>query len=68
MSEPRASFAALGFGVTFCLAAVALLLQELNVVQLRWSVVAPIVVLVIGVVIVSSGVIMARRPDGHAAD
>ena len=68
MSEPRESFAALGFGVTFCLAAVALLLQELNVVQLRWSVVAPIVVLVIGVVIVSSGVIMARRPDGHAAD
>ena len=68
MSEPRASFAALGFGVTFCLAAVALLLQELNVVQLRWSVVAPIVVLVIGVVIVSSGVIMARRPDGHAAE
>ena len=68
MSEPRESFAALGFGVTFCLAAVALLLQELNVVQLRWSIAAPIVVLIIGVVIVSSGVIMARRPDGHAAE
>ena len=68
MSEPRESFAALGFGATFCLAAMLLLLQELNVVQLRWSIVAPIVVLVIGVVIVSSGVIMARRPDGHAAD
>ena len=68
MSEPSGSFAALGFGVTFCLAAVALLLQELNVVQLRWSIVAPIVVLVIGVVIVSSSVIMARRPDGRAAE
>ena len=68
MSEPRESFAALGFGVTFCLAAILLLLQELNVVQLRWSIVAPIVVLVIGVVIVSSGVVMARRPDGYAAE
>ena len=39
MSERRESFAAIGFGVTFCLAAVVLLLQELNVVQLRWSIV-----------------------------
>ena len=66
MSEQRQSFAALGFGVTFCLAAVALLLQELNVVQLSWSIVAPIIVLIIGVVVVSSGVMMARRPDRSA--
>jgi hypothetical protein len=68
MNEQRRSFAALGFGVTFCVAAVALLLQELHLVQLRWSIVAPIMVLVIGVVVVSSGVIMARKLDGHAAD
>ena len=68
MSEQRESFAALGFGVTFCLAAVALLLQELDVVQLRWNIVGPIMVLIIGVVVVSSGIIMARRPDGHAAE
>jgi hypothetical protein len=62
MNEQRKPFAALGFGVTFCLAALALLLQELDVVQLRWSVVAPIMVLLIGVVVVSSGLIMSRRP------
>lgn len=36
--------------------------------MLRWSIAAPIMVLVIGVAIVSSGVIMARRPEGPAAD
>ena len=68
MTEQRKSFAALGFGVTFCLAVVALLLQEFDVVQLRWSIVAPIMVLIIGVVVVGSGLIMARKPDGHAVD
>lgn len=65
MTEQRGAFAAVGFGVTFCLAGLVLLLQELEVVQLRWSIVAPILVLIIGIVVVSSGVIMSRKPEGR---
>ncbi len=68
MSERNESFAAIGFGVTFCLAAVLLLLQELSLVQLRWSIVGPIMVLVIGLVIIGSALVLARRPDDHAAE
>ena len=43
MSERRESFAALGFGVTFCLAAVLCCSGTECLVQLRWSIAGPIV-------------------------
>jgi cytochrome c oxidase subunit IV len=53
--------AALGFGVGFVLAALALLLQEFDVLTLRWSVVLPLIVMAVGLVVVLSALIGAHR-------
>lgn len=53
--------AAAGFGVAFLLTGAALLLQEFDLLSLRWSFVLAIVVITAGVAVVLSGVMGARR-------
>ena len=53
--------AALGFGVGFLLAAVALVLQELDLATLRWSVVLPLILMAVGLVVVLSAFLGAHR-------
>lgn len=53
--------AAAGFGVAFLLAGIALLLQELDLLALRWSFVLPLIVITAGLVVVFSGLIGAHR-------
>lgn len=57
MDRDRGGAAAAGFGAAFVLAGVALLLQELGMVELRWSLVLPLIVIGAGVVVVVSGLI-----------
>ncbi len=53
--------AAAGFGVGFLLSGSALLLQELDLLTLRWSFVLPLIVITVGVSVVLSGVVGAHR-------
>jgi|GEM_PF-3355377 len=53
--------AALGFGLGFLLAGVALLLQELDLLAMRWTYVLPIILLIVGAVILLSGFVGAHR-------
>jgi hypothetical protein len=53
--------AAAGFGVGFLLAGTALLLQELDLLTLRWSFVLPLIVITAGVAVVLSGLVGAHR-------
>ena len=59
--------AAAGFGVGFLLAGAALLLQELDLLTLRWSFVLPLIVITVGVAVVLSGVVGAHRSRPSAA-
>lgn len=62
MTRNRAgSVAALGFGLAFLLAGVALLLQELELLTLRWNYVLPLILLVVGAVVLLSGFVGAHR-------
>ena len=56
MTETHRSFAALGFGLAYTLAGVALLLQAVDVMEVRWGVVVPVILLVCGLVVLVSGV------------
>lgn len=51
----------LGFGVGYSLAGIALLLQELGALTLRWSFVLPLILLVVGLVVLASGLLGAHR-------
>jgi membrane-bound ClpP family serine protease len=53
--------AAAGFGVGFLLAGTALLLQELDLLTLRWSLLLPLIVMLTGVAVVFSGFMGAHR-------
>lgn len=53
--------ATLGFGVGYLLAAVALLLQELDLLTLQWSIVLPVILMSVGVIVVASAFIGAHR-------
>jgi hypothetical protein len=53
--------AAAGFGVGFLLAGAALLLQELDLLTLRWSFVLPLIVIAAGAAVLLSGVVGAHR-------
>ena len=59
--------AAAGFGVGFLLAGSALVLQELDLLTLRWSFVLPLIVITVGVAVVLSGVVGAHRSRPSAA-
>lgn len=62
MSKPDSGAAtAAGFGAAFLLAGVALLLQELGILTLSWSVVLPLIVIVAGCAVVLSGLVGAHR-------
>lgn len=62
MSEQGAGAAvAAGFGVGFLLAGVALLLQEMDMLTLRWSLVLPLVVAASGLVVLLTGLTGAHR-------
>lgn len=61
MDRAEGGAAAAGFGIAFVLAGVALLLQELGMLELRWSLVLPLIVIGAGVVVVVSGLIGAHR-------
>ena len=49
------SAAAVGFGAAYLLAGTALLLQELGLLALRWSLVSPLLLLAVGLVVVVLG-------------
>jgi hypothetical protein len=67
MTDARRSFAALGFGLAYSLAAVALLLQALDVMEVRWGVVVPLILIVCGLVVLVSGVHGARTGSSRSA-
>ena len=56
MSKPPRSVPALALGLTYSLGAVALLLQALDVLEVRWSVVVPGILLLCGLVVLLSGI------------
>lgn len=56
--------AVLGFGVGYLLAALALLLQEFDVLTLQWSVVLPMILMATGLVVVLSAFVGAHRTVG----
>ena len=60
-SQGTGAAAAAGFGVGFLLAGAALMLQELDLLTLRWSFVLPLIVITAGVAVVLSGVVGAHR-------
>jgi membrane-bound ClpP family serine protease len=70
MSERGAGAAvAAGCGVGFLLAGVALLLQEMDMLTLRWSLVLPLVVATAGLVVLLTGLTGAHRTrDARAVD
>ena len=61
MSRAHGGAAAAGFGFTFLLIGIALLLQELGLLTLRWSLLLPVIVLGVGLVVVVSGLVGAHR-------
>lgn len=52
---------ALGFGLFFVLAGIALVLQELELLVLRWAYVLPAIVVAVGVALLMSGIAQAHR-------
>lgn len=64
MSAPEHPAPVLGAAVGFLLAGLALLLQELGVLVLRWSTVLPSIVITIGVVTLVAGAVGAHRSRG----
>jgi hypothetical protein len=60
-SRHRSSAAALGYGLAFLLAGAALLLQELELLTLRWTYVLPLILLIVGAAVLLSGFVQARR-------
>lgn len=65
--QPGAAVAA-GFGVAFLLAGVALLLQEWQLLTLRWSYVLPLVVAAVGLVVLITGLTGAHRARQHEVE
>lgn len=65
--RPGAAVAA-GFGVAFLLAGVALLLQEWQLLTLRWSYVLPLVVAAVGLVVLITGLTGAHRARQHEVE
>jgi hypothetical protein len=62
MSDGNGSgLAALGFGIGYALAGTALLLHELDLLALRWSFVLPLILLAVGLALLVSGLLSARR-------
>ena len=58
---------AAGFGAGFLLAGAVLLLQELGLLTMRWSLVLPLIVTIVGVVVVFSGIIGAHHARRSAS-
>ena len=52
---------ALGAGLFFVFAGIALLLQELDVLALRWTYVLPLIVMAVGIGVLVSGITQAHR-------
>jgi len=61
VSAPEHPAPVLGAAIGFLLAGLALLLQELDLLFLRWSSVLPAIVITIGIVILSAGAVGAHR-------
>lgn len=55
------SVATLALGLGYLLAGGALLLQELDLLTLRWTYVLPLILLTVGVVLLGSGLLSAHR-------
>jgi hypothetical protein len=55
---------AAAIGLAFGLLGTALLLQELGLLAMRWSVVVPLVLLAVGVLLLVSGVLGSQRTSG----
>jgi hypothetical protein len=61
VSAPEHPAPVLGAAVGFLLAGLALLLQELDLLVLRWSTVLPAIVITIGTVTLLAGAVGAHR-------
>jgi hypothetical protein len=61
MNSGHGTLPALGFGLGYGLAGTALLLQELDVLALRWSFVLPLILLTVGLVVLVSALVDAHR-------
>lgn len=68
MSSDVGAPATLGVGVLFVFAGTALLLQELDVVALRWNYLLPIIVVAVGVAVLISALWQAHRANGETPD
>jgi len=68
MSSDVGAPATLGAGVLFVLAGTALLLQELDLVALRWNYLLPIIVVAVGVAVLFSALWQAHRASGETLD
>ena len=60
MAETGRSAAALGFGLAYCLAAVALLVQALDLAPVPWRLVVPAILVLCGLVVLLSGMVDGR--------
>lgn len=65
--DDRGSAAALGYGLAFLLAGSALLLQELDLLTLSWAYVLPLILVIVGAVVLLSGVVQAHRDANEHA-
>jgi hypothetical protein len=64
VSAPEHPAPVLGAAAGFLLAGLALFLQELDLLTLRWSMVLPAIVITIGVVTLLAGAVGAHRSRG----
>jgi len=58
----------IGFGVGFLLAGAALLLQEFDMLYLRWSFILPLILATVGLLVLLIGLIGAHRAPQRATD
>ena len=63
--QTRWAAAAATLGCFFVLAGLALLLQQLGLLMLRWSVVLPGLLLAVGLTVMASGLVASRRDRRH---
>ncbi|MFC4944921.1 hypothetical protein [Pseudonocardia sp. GCM10023141] len=61
MPAPEHPAPVLGAGLAILLGGVALLLQELDLLTLRWSLVLPVILVVVGLVVALAGVAGTAR-------
>ena len=64
-TRPEHPAAVLGAGLAAILAGVALLLQAIGAMPIGWDLVLPLMLLVVGAVTATTGIVGAARTDHH---